>query len=69
MIKDFFKLYGFLLLVIFGFLLCLATTIGVPIATIILCVIFKTGIWCLLLIALLFTLPFWVSVYAVLEDL
>lgn len=62
MIKDFFKLYLFLLAIIFGFLLCLASTFGVFVITIILCVTFKTGTWLWLLTILLFTVPFWYCV-------
>ena len=61
--KDFFKVYGFMLLVIFGFIFFLATTFGVVAASIALCVYFKNGFWALLMISLLFTAPFWTIVY------
>ena len=66
--KKFFKLYGFAMLIVLGVVLFFASTIGLAITSVVLCIVFRTGIWALLLIPLIFTVPFWCCVYVVIRD-
>lgn len=66
--KEFWQLYGFLLLSIFGFLFFVASTFGLAAASITLCVFFKTGWYAFMLTGLLFTVPFWICVCAVAKE-
>lgn len=61
--KEFFKLYGFCLLVVFGIILFAASTLGVIITSVVLCIVFRTGVWAWLLTICLFTIPFWYCLY------
>ena len=66
--KEFWQLYGFILLIIFGFLLFIATTVGVAVAAVVLCVVFKTGWYAFMLTALLFTIPFWICLCSIIKE-
>lgn len=66
--KEFFRLYGFCLIVTLGVVLFFASTIGLVAVSVVLCVVLENGKWALLLIPLIFTIPFWVSVYNVIKD-
>ena len=51
------KFYGVFLLLMFIIILSVASTLGVAVLSVVLCCVYKTGWWALLLIIELFSIP------------
>lgn len=65
--KDFFKIYGLLELIILSTILFIASTVGIVVMSIVLCIIHKTGWYALLNFILLATIPFWWCIVQVIK--